>query len=135
MKRKQIADEDTKCEPKDDVPVRILRLMTFHEEGVDLVYFDYVLPSTLPEELDPSLDFLKTIYSPTPYANVSKHTQSWDFKNKKNPQYACLANTAEEVWDDTDDTLTVVTQLEKICGEPVVGKVGQYFTVFVPTYE
>lgn len=128
---KQDIEEKTK-RTKTDAPQRILRAMMYHEEGMFWQYFDFLLPPTLPTDLHPSLDFFKTIYFPKEFPITDK---TGVCEGEKNTQYALHANTADEVYDIDFTKPTVIEELKKCCGQPVIDQVGTYITVCIPTFE
>ena len=116
--------------------VKILRAHAWHEEGVFPAYFDYLLPNELPSDLDPSLNFLRSIVPTVNSKALTAYNHNDDIvfdDNKENKQFAFHYQPCAQLFDD--DKIVFFPLIEKLCGKAVVGVVGTYYTVFVPTFE
>lgn len=125
-------------------PKRILRVMMFHEEGMCLRYFDYVLPEVLPLDLNPKLAFL-TFVVPQADGILRKRP---DIKEMSSPCYVRSdlrggvtqfalnfeVGAKESFFDDEGENI-FFSMIEQLCGPPVENQTGLVFTVCIPTAE
>ncbi len=130
---KRTRDEE---KPNESVVSEFIRAVYWHEEGVLMQSKTWRLPTSLPEDLEKTYNFLKVLV-PDAQGKVGKMPNPKSegctrdpLVNGLEPALWCFPSP---IWDQQEYCFD--KYMNRLCGEPVVNAVGRIHMVMVPTFE